>query len=42
MASERMMEQSMKKMLFIMNPFAGQKRANRVLPDRLLQFSEAG
>ena len=32
----------MKKMLFIMNPFAGQKRANRVLPDILLQFSEAG
>ena len=32
----------MKKMLFIMNPFAGQKRANRVLPDILLCFSEAG
>ena len=32
----------MKKMLFIMNPLAGQKRANRVLPDILLQFSEAG
>ena len=32
----------MKKMLFIMNPFAGQKRANRVLPDILLAFSEAG
>lgn len=32
----------MKKMLFIMNPFAGQKRANRVLPDILLTFSEAG
>lgn len=32
----------MKKMLYIMNPFAGQKRANRVLPDILLQFSEAG
>ena len=29
-------------MLFIMNPFAGQKRANRVLPDILLCFSEAG
>ena len=42
MTSERMMEKSMKKMLFIMNPFAGQKRANRVLPDILLQFSEAG
>ena len=42
MSSERMMEKSMKKMLFIMNPFAGQKRANRVLPDILLQFSEAG
>ena len=36
------MEKTMKKMLFIMNPFAGQKRANRVLPDILLQFSEAG
>ncbi|MDY3224890.1 MAG: YegS/Rv2252/BmrU family lipid kinase [Candidatus Faecousia sp.] len=32
----------MKKMLFIMNPFAGQKRANRVLPDILLLFSQAG
>ena len=32
----------MKKMLYIMNPFAGQKRANRVLPDILLQFCEAG
>ena len=32
----------MKKMLFIMNPFAGQKRANRVLPEILLQFAEAG
>lgn len=29
-------------MLFIMNPFAGQKRANRVLPDILLLFSQAG
>lgn len=32
----------MKTMLFIMNPFAGQKRANRVLPDILLLFSRAG
>lgn len=32
----------MKKMLFIMNPFAGQKRANRSLADILLVFSEAG
>ena len=32
----------MKTMLFIMNPFAGQKRANRVLPDILLLFSQAG
>ena len=31
----------MKRMLFIMNPFAGQKRANRVLSDILLLFSEA-
>lgn len=31
----------MKKLLFIMNPFAGQKRANRVLPDILLLFCEA-
>ncbi len=32
----------MKKLLFIMNPFAGQKRANRHLPDILLAFSQAG
>ena len=32
----------MKKMLFIMNPYAGQKRANRHLADILLTFSQAG
>lgn len=32
----------MKKMLFIMNPCAGQKRANRSLSDILLEFSQAG
>lgn len=32
----------MKKMLFIMNPFSGQKRANKYLPDILLLFSQAG
>ena len=32
----------MKKMLFIMNPFAGQKRANRQLSDLLLLFTKAG
>ena len=32
----------MKKMLFIMNPFAGQKRANRQLSDLLLTFTKAG
>ena len=32
----------MKKMLFIMNPFAGQKKANKVLPEILLLFTEAG
>ena len=32
----------MKKMLFIMNPFAGQKRANRQLSDLLLMFTKAG
>ena len=32
----------MKKMLFIMNPFAGQKRANRQLSDLLLMFANAG
>jgi len=32
----------MKKMLFIMNPFSGQKRANKILPEILLIFSQAG
>ncbi len=32
----------MKKMLFIMNPFSGQKKANKFLPDILLLFSQAG
>ena len=32
----------MKKMLFIMNPFAGVKRANRHLADILLMFTKAG
>ena len=32
----------MKKMLFIMNPFAGQKKANRYLPEILLMFTQAG
>jgi len=32
----------MKKMLFIMNPFAGQKKANKFLPDILLLFAQAG
>ncbi len=32
----------MKKLLFIMNPFAGQKKANKVLPEILLLFTEAG
>ena len=32
---------TMKKMLFIMNPFAGQKKANRHLADILLLFSNA-
>ena len=32
----------MKKMLFIMNPFAGVKRANRHLTDILLMFTQAG
>ncbi len=32
----------MKKMLFVMNPFAGQKKANRVLPDILNLFNRAG
>ena len=30
----------MKKMLFIMNPFAGVKRANRHLADILLTFTQ--
>lgn len=32
----------MKKMLFIMNPFSGQKKANRFLADILLLFNQAG
>lgn len=32
----------MKTMLFIMNPCAGQKRANKFLADILLEFSQAG
>ena len=32
----------MKKMLFIMNPVAGQKKANKFLSDILLLFSQAG
>ena len=32
----------MKKMLFLMNPFSGQKRANRFLADILLLYSQAG
>lgn len=32
----------MKKLLLIMNPFAGQKKANKVLPEILLQFAQAG
>ena len=32
----------MKKMLFIMNPFAGQKKANKCLPEILLLFNQAG
>ena len=32
----------MKKMLFIMNPFAGQKKANKYLPDILSVFCQAG
>ena len=32
----------MKKLLFIMNPFAGQKKANKFLPDILLLFTQAG
>ena len=32
----------MKKLLFIMNPFAGQKKANKVLPEILMLFTDAG
>ena len=32
----------MKKMLFVMNPFAGQKKANKVLPEILSLFNRAG
>lgn len=32
----------MKKMLFLMNPFAGQRRANRFLPDILSLYNRAG
>ena len=32
----------MKKLLFIMNPFSGQKKANKVLPEILLLFAQAG
>lgn len=32
----------MKKLLFIMNPFAGQKKANKSLPEILLLFTQAG
>lgn len=32
----------MKKMLFVMNPFAGQKKANKHLPDILTIFCQAG
>ena len=32
----------MKKLLFIMNPFAGQKRANKFLPDILSLYNRAG
>ncbi len=32
----------MKKLLFIMNPFAGQKKANKVLPEILMLFTQAG
>lgn len=32
----------MKKLLFIMNPFSGQKRANRFLPEILQMFNQAG
>ena len=32
----------MKKMLFVMNPFAGQRRANRFLPDIISLYNRAG
>ena len=32
----------MKKMLFVMNPVAGQKKANRALPEILSLFNQAG
>ena len=32
----------MRKLLLIMNPFAGQKKANKVLPEILMLFTEAG
>ena len=32
----------MKKLLFIMNPFSGQKKANKVLPEILMLFTQAG
>lgn len=32
----------MKKMLFVMNPFAGQKRANKFLPEIISLFNRAG
>ena len=32
----------MKKLIFIMNPFSGQKRANRYLPEILQMFNQAG
>lgn len=32
----------MQKLLFVMNPYAGQRRANRVLPEILTIFNEAG
>lgn len=32
----------MKKMLFIMNPYAGQRKANKFLPEILLLFNNAG
>ena len=33
---------TMKKLLFIMNAFAGQKKANKVLPEILMVFTQAG